>query len=355
VASSPPHGKPFCRMVEQGYPIGSCKTRMPDGSIKPACQGTLKREGGRWYRVLASAHLSRPEDYYSIYQSGCNHNCLKCHSWEFSQVMRGFWASTDDLADMALDYELTVTVWEPRERATMWHATDLCHHCGLCVTEGVRGKLCPRVLKPEQVVLSPQGWGPARNIVAFTGGDIGCQAEFYAEATRKIKAACSKKMWVLFETNGYGLTPQNLDALASSGLDSFWLDIKAFEEKTYLKLCGVSNRWILQTPEWVVDRGFILEVLTLYIPNWVETDQIVRIAKLLYDVNPSIPFTVLAFFPAYKLGENRSPTLMEMLRTYLAVKETGLRNVKLGNCSVFAKTPDDWCLLTGALGTEAVG
>ncbi|MFQ6074646.1 MAG: radical SAM protein [Candidatus Bathyarchaeia archaeon] len=328
---------------------------MPDGSYKPACRGTLKKEEGQWSRVITSAHLSRPEDYYSIYQSGCNHHCLKCHSWSFSQTVHGFWASTDDLARMASDYELTVTVWEPRERATMWHATDLCRHCGLCATRGVRGPLCPGRLGREQIVLGPQGWGPARNIIAFTGGDIGCQPEFYAQATEKIKAACSGRMWVLFETNGYGLTPENLDLLASSGLDSFWLDIKAYHEETYRKLCGVTNRWILETPEWIVDRGFVLEALSLYIPDWVETDQIVNIAQLLHDVDPEIPFTILAIFPSYKLMDNRGPTLMEMLQTYMAVKDVGLKNVKLGNCHVFTKTDDDWNLLINIAGKTAVG
>ena len=78
--------------------------------------------------------------------------------------------STDEIARMAADYAETITVWEPRKRATMFHATDLCFHCGMCVTRGLRGELCPRKLKPEQITLSPQGYGPARNIVAFTGG-----------------------------------------------------------------------------------------------------------------------------------------------------------------------------------------
>ena len=33
----------------------------------------------------------------------------------------------------------------------------------------------------------PQGFGPARNIVAFTGGDLACHPEFYAKSAEKIK------------------------------------------------------------------------------------------------------------------------------------------------------------------------
>jgi len=181
-----------CRMVQQGYPPGKCATLMPDKTRKPACVATLKWEDVQWHRVITSAHLSRPEDYFSIYQSGCNHQCLKCHSWYFSQVFNGHWVSTDSLAEMCAEYEEGVTVWEPRKRATMFHATDLCRRCGSCVVEGGQGRLCPGKLSPDQVLLSPQGWGPARNIVSFTGGDVGRCAEFYAEAHRRSRKPASQ-------------------------------------------------------------------------------------------------------------------------------------------------------------------
>jgi len=325
--------------------MGSCLVKV-NGRSERACKATLKYDKV-WYRLIKSIMLSRPEDYLSIYQSGCNHSCLKCHSWYFTQIANGHWLSTDEIADNAREYEKIVTVKEPRKRATMWHATDLCRHCGSCVVSGKRGELCPKKLSKDQIVLSPQGYGPARNIVAFTGGDIVCKAEFYAEAAEKIKEKTN--LWVLIETNGYGLTPKNLDLLRDAGVDSFWLDIKAYDENTYKKLCGTTNRWILKTPEWILERGFVLEVCTLYIPGWVEIDQIKAIAKIIADLDVEIPFTILAYFPEYKL-KARSPTLMEMIRAYLAVEEVGLKNVKFGNIGVFAKTQRDLDILLSILG-----
>lgn len=182
----------MCRMVAQSYERGACDTLLKDGTVKPACQATLRREGAAWYRLIEAAHLSRPEDYFSIYQSGCNHACLKCYSASFTQVCSGFWVSTSEIAEMVTEYESMVTVWEPRERATMFHASNLCHHYGLCVTSNSRGFLCPGKLSPDQVTLNVQGWGPARNIVAFTGGDLVCNAEFYAQAAEQIKKRCKK-------------------------------------------------------------------------------------------------------------------------------------------------------------------
>ncbi len=341
-------------MLEQGYEQGSCLVWMLDGKKVRACEGMLRNEAGMYFRLIQSAHLSRPEHYFSIYQSGCNHSCRKCHSWEFSKYYSGKWLSTDEIAERVAGYERLVNWREPRERATMWHATDLCRSCGQCIFSREPGSLCPQKLKPEQILLSPQGFGPARNIAAFTGGDISCQAEFYAEATRKIKERC-ENMWVLFETNGYGLTPENLDVLLEAGLDSFWLDIKAFYPEVYKELCGTSNETVLKAPKEIVKRGFVLEVLTLFIPGWVESDQLKEIARLICDVDEEIPMTLLAFFPAYKLAKNSPPTLSQMINAYDVIKDVGLKNVKLGNCGVFAKTERDWKRLLDTVGKAGIG
>lgn len=342
-----------CHLVKQGYKTGSCLTRI-NNEGKKACEVTLKKEGDLWHRLIKSAHLSRPEHYFSIYQSGCNHHCLKCHSSEFSQIAAGSWVSSAEIGSTAKEYEKQVTIQENREKATMWHGTDLCRSCGTCVISGTRSPLCPGVLVPKDIVLSPQGFGPARNIVAFTGGDISCCVDFYCQTTEEIKSNC-QNMCVLIETNGYGLTPDNLDRFKESGVDSFWLDIKAFDDKIYKKLCGTTNEWILKAPQELAARDFIFELLTLFIPGWVEDDQIEKIARLAQEVNPEIPITILAFFPAHKMKNTAPPSLSEMVRIYHKVKEKGLNNVKLGNCGVFARTAQDWEHLLKKVGKEGIG
>ncbi|MBW1692122.1 MAG: hypothetical protein JRJ70_15520 [Deltaproteobacteria bacterium] len=85
--------------------------------------------------------------------------------------------------------------------------------------------------------------------------------------------------------------------MRASGIDAFWLDIKAFDEGVHRRLTGCSNEWILQLPQEMRKRGFTLEVLSLVIPGWVEADQIERIAGILKELDPAIPFTILAFSP----------------------------------------------------------
>lgn len=355
--------KEKCELLRQGYKTGKCLVSRENDRGR-ACEVTLRFEEGIPLRLVKSAHLSRPEHYLSIYQSGCNMECLKCHSWDFSQHATGEWLSPDDILQLAEDYAGSITYYEPRERATSYHALDLCRGCGTCVQTsladllvtrnqsginkprptGKRGRLCPKQLEPEQIVLSPQGLGPARNIIAFTGGDIACKPAFYAECAERIKER-DLPLWILLETNGYGLTPENLDTLRNAGIDSYWLDIKAYESDVHERLTGVSNEWILKLPEEIVKRDFVLEILTLFIPGWVEEDQLKKIAGIVAAVDRSIPFTILAFFPAYRMKDVPPPDLNQMLRAYAGVVETGLVNVRLANLGVFVKNDEEFQVL----------
>jgi len=185
-------------------------------------------------------------------------------------------------------------------------------------------------------------------MVAFTGGDLACCPEFYAECARLIKSETD--LWVMMETNGYGLTPQNLDLLKETGVDSFWLDLKAYDEGDHKWLTGCFNRHLLKLPEEIVKRGFVLEVLSLYIPNLVETVQLQKIARLLVEIDPEIPFTIRAFVPEYQMKRYKSPRASEMIEAFHVVKTSGLRNVRLGNTGVFVSSEEDCHLLREHVG-----
>jgi pyruvate-formate lyase-activating enzyme len=153
------------------------------------------------------------------------------------------------------------------------------------------------------------------------------------------------RLWFLLETNGYGLTPAHLDLYQASGVDAFWLDIKAEDPERHRWLTGCDNEWILRLPQEMRNRGFVLEVLSLYIPGVVEAEELGRIAARLATVDPDIPFTVLAFFPEYQMRDIRPPNVEEMIRAYEAARKAGLTQVRLGNLGIFARRVEDFRLL----------
>jgi pyruvate-formate lyase-activating enzyme len=276
-----------CRLVEQGFESGSCLT-FHEGEWKRACEATLMWKDETPYRLIHSYAHKAPEHYLSIYQSGCNWSCKKCHSWRFTKNTSGGWMSPREISKVAENYVVMNKenlFMEPRDHATSWHAHELCRGCGFCIKTGKRSKYCPRELTLDQLtLLDDLTWGPARNIVSFTGGDLACRPEFYVEAIIGVKNT-ERDLWILFETNGYGLTSTNLDLFREAGLDSFWLDIKAYDDKVHRRLTGASNKRVLRLPSEMASRDFVLEVSSVYIPNWVETDQIRKIAELLSQVD----------------------------------------------------------------------
>jgi pyruvate-formate lyase-activating enzyme len=331
-------GSFVCQLKEQGFSAGSCLVKVNEKGV-PACQATLRYENNTISRLITSIHLSRPENYLSIYQSGCNFSCRKCHSWYFSQIKKGDWYTAEEILAEAVAYEKHVTLVEPRAKATAWHAYESCRCCGSCVILGQKSPSCPAILDAGSIVLSPQGFGPARNIVAFTGGEVTCCPEFYGKCAQLIKTFTN--LLLLIETNGYGLTPQNLDYLKEAGVDAFWLDIKAYEPEKHKWLTGCGNDHILKLPQEILKRDFALEVLSLYIPGLVEADELESIARNLTAVEPTIPFTILAFFPEYKMKDFESPSVVEMVEAYQRVKATGLQHIRLGNIGTFARTEKD--------------
>ena len=346
----PVPSKKSCNLIQQGYRPGSCLVSTGN-QRQLACEATLRLKEGEWQRLISSMHLSRPENYFSIYQSGCNLSCRKCHSWYFSKEATGEWLSPHDIFLKVSDYERNVTLVEPRERCTAWHAHESCHCCGSCVLTGERAPRCPGVLQPEDIMISPQGFGPARNIVGFTGGDLTCCPDFYAQCAQLIKEKTN--LWVLIETNGYGLTPENLDLLRDSGVDGFWLDIKAENSERHQWLTGCDNKWILQLPEEMLRRDFIVEVLSLYIPGVVEAEELGRIASRLAAVDPNIPFTILAFFPQYKMKDVWPPTVEDMVRAYENAKAAALTSIRLGNLGIFAKGEEEYRYLEAHVDSDA--
>jgi len=322
---------------------GACLVKLGT-EVGPACRLTYRLKEGVPYRLIYSYALKAPECYLSVYQSGCNFYCLKCHSWRFTRYAKGTWMSPNDVARLAEGYLVkygSKIYEEPRGRATAYHASSLCLACGYCFVRGMRSALCPGVLPRDKVVEMDDGnFGPARNIISFTGGDLACNPEFYVESTREVKSRTKGRLWVIFETNGYGLSDDVLDAMKEAGLDGFWLDIKAYYDNVHRVLTGCGNKRILELPEKIVERDFVLEVSTVLIPGLVDVDQIAKIAELLAQVDKWIPYSIIAFIPEFELINFRPPKFNEMLNAFYAAKDAGLKNVRLANLGVFVESEE---------------
>jgi pyruvate formate lyase activating enzyme len=155
-------------------------------------------------------------------------------------------------------------------------------------------------------------------------------------------------------TNGY-MTEQALIEL-SGMLEAFRVDIKAFSDSFYRKVCGAHLQPVLDATLLAHELGLHIETVTLVIPGLndsaEETDALIR--WVIENLGPDTPMHFSRFHPDYQMTDIR-PTPVETLeRIYRRARELGLRHPYLGN--VFGHPYEStYCPACNALLIERAG
>lgn len=132
-----------------------------------------------------------------------------------------------------------------------------------------------------------------------------------------------------YVSNG-NATPEVLDFLRPV-TDLYKIDLKGFRDRSYRSLgCPLQN--VLDGITMVFERGFWLEIVTLVVPGFNDSDEELRdIARFLVDLSPDIVWHVTAFHPDYKMqGPPRTPVDTLDRARHIGL-ENGLRYVYAGN------------------------
>ncbi|HET9316358.1 MAG TPA: radical SAM protein, partial [Vicinamibacteria bacterium] len=109
------------------------------------------------------------------------------------------------------------------------------------------------------------------------------------------------------------------------------VDLKSFRDRHYRDLGGTLER-VLWTIGALHERGFWVEVVTLLIPGWNDSEDEVRdIARFLASVSPDIPWHVTAFHKDYKMTDPENTGVATLLRAAEIGRAAGLRFVYAGN------------------------
>lgn len=128
--------------------------------------------------------------------------------------------------------------------------------------------------------------------------------------------------------------------MSSGGCIKF--DLKTFSESLNLGLCGVSNRRTIENFKRL--SGLIqvrpeppfLFASTLLIPGYVEVEEIRRIADLIAECDPTIPYSLLAFSPQYMMDDLPTTSLKMANECVQVAKSAGLKHVKIGNANLLS-------------------
>ncbi len=134
----------------------------------------------------------------------------------------------------------------------------------------------------------------------------------------------------VFVTNGY-ITPEPLRSMKPY-LDGANIDLKAFSEDFYRKVCGARLQPVLDSIRLYKELGIWIEITTLVIPHYNDSEEELRkIARFIADTDRAIPWHVTQFYPTHRLQNQPRTPVSTLERAREIGLEEGLKYVYQGN------------------------
>lgn len=182
-----------------------------------------------------------------------------------------------------------------------------------------------QVLSPREIVAAAVRKG-CRSI-SYTYTEPTIFFEYAWDTSRLARAAGLANVFV---TNGY-MTAEALRMIQPT-LDAANVDLKAFREETYKKVCGARLGPVIDSIRLMRELGIWVEVTTLVVPGMNDGDEELRsIARFIASVSPEIPWHISRFHPDFKYT-HAPATPVETLRKAEALgRDAGLKFIYIGN------------------------
>ncbi len=204
-----------------------------------------------------------------------------------------------------------------------------CRHCqnfsisqpGAFASDAVPGTL----RSPEDVVASALSNGCQS--ISYTYVEPTIFFEFAYDCCVLARAQGLKNIFV---SNGY-MAEKPTRKLAPV-LDAINIDIKAFSDDFYRKICGARLQPVLDTVRLMHELGVWVEITTLVIPGLNDSEaELTEIAEFIASVDPSMPWHVTGFYPTYKLTDRPATSASSLQKAREIGLAAGLRYVYEGN------------------------
>jgi pyruvate formate lyase activating enzyme len=180
-------------------------------------------------------------------------------------------------------------------------------------------------LSPEEIVGEALRSGCRSISYTYTEPTI-----FFEYAHDAARLARKAGLMNVFVTNGY-MTGEALETIRPY-LDAANVDLKAFQDETYKKVCGARLEPVLASIRLMNELGIWIEVTTLVVPGLNDGDaELAAVARFIAGINIDIPWHISRFHPDYKYTQAEATPLATLRRAYEMGKRAGLRYVYIGN------------------------
>ncbi|MEW6674529.1 MAG: radical SAM protein [Nitrospirota bacterium] len=126
----------------------------------------------------------------------------------------------------------------------------------------------------------------------------------------------------IFLTNGY-------EFIEDKALDEVCVSIKAISKELFKDFTGKDNpeRVLKNFKRYVNTSALRIRAESVFIPTYIDIDEIERVAKFISEIDPNIPYRIDAYIP-YSNDRFRRPTKSEMEEAKI-ISDRYLKNVSI--------------------------
>jgi pyruvate formate lyase activating enzyme len=143
--------------------------------------------------------------------------------------------------------------------------------------------------------------------------------------------ARAKGLGTVYVTNGY-ITEEALREL-SPMLGAFRVDLKAFTDDFYRKICGGRLQPVLDSAKLARELGMHVETVTLVIPGLNDSLEEMNglIRWVIENLGPATPMHFSAFHPDYRMTDRGVTPVATLEKIYKSARTLGLKFPYIGN------------------------
>jgi len=194
--------------------------------------------------------------------------------------------------------------------------------------------LANQIVKDEKITCLCYFGGTPESQLPFS---INLAEQILAKIERKDN---ERKFRLCWEWNGSGrqdLVEKCMKLAIKTG-GNIKFDLKSFNERLNLAMCGVTNSRTLDNFKYLAENYFCtrekempeMSACTLMVPGYVNHEEVELIAKYISEINSKIPYSLLVFHGDYQMRE-LPITPRKQAEKCLKVAQKYLENVHLGN------------------------
>lgn len=219
----------------------------------------------------------------------------------------------------------------PGVRALSFGMLGCDFHCAYC-----QNWITSQTLRDPEAIAPPQDMTPKALVDLAFQYEAPVLASTYNEplitsewAVEVFRAAKSRGLKTAYISNGNG-TPEVLNFIRP-WVDLYKVDLKSFRQQNYQALGG-RLEVVLETIHMLKEKGFWLEIVTLIVPGFNDSDEELReIAQFLVSISKDIPWHVTGFHKDYKMTDPENTPAKTLIRAAEIGAAAGLHFVYAGN------------------------